>query len=171
MHLVPKKKLALLLTWLLLLGFVLLPILPVTLPFSGQVFIRGLYKMLCHQIEDRCFHWQGIAFAVCHRCMGLYLGWWLGMNVYPLIQKQASFFENHSRLVLFVTVSPMLVDWLLGVLQLGGSPWQGQFGTGLVAGLGMSYFVTKGIYSLFFEILEINPRLLFIKPNKDHATK
>jgi Predicted membrane protein (DUF2085) len=43
----------------------------------GVVYLTG--SLVCHQRDERSFHREAIAFPVCARCTGLYLGAPLGM--------------------------------------------------------------------------------------------
>ncbi len=40
--------------------------------FSGIVYLSA--SRVCHQRPERSFHWDGVAWPVCARCSGLYLG-------------------------------------------------------------------------------------------------
>ena len=54
--------------WLALL--VTAPALPV--PLAGLLYAAG--SLICHQIPERSFHYQGFQLPVCARCLGLYAG-------------------------------------------------------------------------------------------------
>jgi uncharacterized membrane protein len=45
---------------------------------TAAAFIYLFFSFICHQIPERSFLISGYAFAVCHRCSGIYLGMFLG---------------------------------------------------------------------------------------------
>ena len=54
--------------WVVLLAAA--PVLPV--PLAGLLYAAG--SLICHQIPERSFHYQGFQLPVCARCLGLYAG-------------------------------------------------------------------------------------------------
>ena len=114
--------------WLLLaacvcwLGFVFAP------PFvSDPDLLRWLLHPGCHQIPGRSFHLLGEPIAVCHRCTGLYVGFTLGVLLWPWIPGLATKLTTNPRWVGLFFV-PLLVDWAVTV----NTP-ASRFATGVVA--------------------------------------
>src|SRR5262245_59186301 len=50
--------------------------------FSAMAIYRSL-SGICHQLPARSFHLHGFPLAVCSRCTGVYVGFALGLMVYP----------------------------------------------------------------------------------------
>lgn len=93
-------------------------------PATG--FSYFFFAQICHQLPARSFAWMGYAFPVCHRCMGLYSGFFLGLVLTP---KLSSFSDwligNPRRTVLFFL--PLCLD------LLSANTAATRFGTGLTA--------------------------------------
>ena len=118
--------------WALMLGCVAWLALVVAPPLlvaadSGYAALpHWLLHAVCHQIPERSFHWHGVPLAACHRCTGLYLGFALGVALWPHVRGAAAWLSAHPRWVAAFFV-PLLVDVLLGNTPLS------RFATGMVA--------------------------------------
>ena len=88
---------------------------------------RWLLHPVCHQIPERSFHLFGEPLAACHRCTGLYIGFTLGVLVWPRLPALAARLQANPRWVA-VFFLPLLVDGAV-VLNTPAS----RFATGLVA--------------------------------------
>jgi uncharacterized membrane protein len=110
-------------------------------------FIYLAYSRICHQINERSFHIEGHPFAVCARCFGIYVGYVLGLMIYPLV-RPVDETETPARGWLLVAVAPVAID-------LAGD-WAGLFDntllsralTGIVAGAAGAFFTLPGFVSL-----------------------
>jgi uncharacterized membrane protein len=71
------------------------------------------YHPVCHQLSERSFFLLGYPLAVCHRCFGLYVGFWLGVLLLPLTRGLSARIEARPRVALVFAV-PMLADALWG---------------------------------------------------------
>jgi uncharacterized membrane protein len=76
--------------------------------------LKLLYRPGCHQLADRCFDLGYGPFAVCARCVGLYLGGTLGLLACTLAPRLPR--PRVGWLVVFLV--PTVLDWLLGVAGL-----------------------------------------------------
>lgn len=85
-----------------------------------------LLHTVCHQNPERSFHWSGAPLAACHRCTGLYVGFTLGVALWPHLGGAAARLGANPRWVAAFFV-PLLVDVLVGNTPLS------RFATGLVA--------------------------------------
>ena len=128
---------ALVSAWLLLIVFPCL--LPGTPLASGAVYY--FFSQVCHQIPDRSFHWAGSQMAVCHRCLGVYLGFWLGALLWPWLGHPRRWLLDRPRLLL----APATV-LLLNVLT-PNSPID-RVSTGLLAGFPVALFLWIGFEQL-----------------------
>lgn len=98
--------------------------------------LYALYHSVCHQMDWRSFHLWGEPLAVCHRCFGLYLGFTLGLAVWPALGRPAAWLLARPRRVLLFFV-PMLVDVVLWTTNTAAS----QFLTGAVAAFPVALLV------------------------------
>lgn len=102
--------------------------------------IYQAFHALCHQLPERSFHLEGQPLAVCHRCSGIYLGFWLGLVLWPKSQRWRPWLLEHPRWIL-AGFGPTLVDFLL----FGFNSPISRFSTGLVAGLPLALLAGAGL--------------------------
>ena len=100
------------------------------------------FSQVCHQIPERSFHWAGSQVAVCHRCLGIYLGFWLGVLCWPGLGRLGRLLLDRPRLVL-VPTALLLLNTLTQ-----NSPFD-RVVTGLLAGFPVALFVWIGFEQLF----------------------
>lgn len=118
--------------WALLLGCVgwlTLVASPPLLAWAGtglEALPRWLLHPVCHQIPERSFHWLGAPLAACHRCAGLYVGFALGVALWPHLRGMAARLSANPRWIA-AFFAPLLVDVLVGNTPMS------RFTTGLVA--------------------------------------
>lgn len=118
--------------WALLLGCVgwlALVASPPLLALAGTGFAalpHWLLHPVCHQIPERSFHWLGVPLAACHRCTGLYVGFTLGVALWPHLRGMAARLSANPRWTAAFFV-PLLIDVLAGNTPMS------RFATGLVA--------------------------------------
>ena len=115
--------------WCLFLGCIGWLALVFAPPFAapyGEV-VRWLLNAVCHQIPSRSFHLFGEPLAACHRCTGLYMGFALGVLVWPWLPMLAARLAAKPRWV-GVFLLPLAIDWAI-VVNTPAS----RFVTGLVA--------------------------------------
>ncbi len=91
--------------------------------WSGMTFF--LFTPVCHQIPDRSFFLWGHQLAVCHRCSGIYFGFWLGLLLLPLWGKATEWLVRRPRLMVWFLL-PMLLD-----VVVPNAAWD-RFATGFV---------------------------------------
>jgi uncharacterized membrane protein len=105
--------------WLLLSAvalWVLLVLAPSWLHFAGwlngEFAVRSMFKSVCHQIPERSFSLLGTPVAVCARCLGLYLGFLIGVIILPRADRLSGLLQARPRLMLLFLV-PMACDLLI----------------------------------------------------------
>lgn len=109
--------------------------------------LYAVFAPVCHQIPERCFTFHGHPLAVCVRCLGVYAGFAAGLGLYPLVR-------GFSRLTLpparpfVLSVLPLAIDGLGGLLGLWASPAGVRFATGLVWGVLLPFFFVPGLSDL-----------------------
>lgn len=128
--------------WLLLGAvalWVLLVLAPPMLHLAGwlnaESAVRSTFKSVCHQIPERSFSLLGTPVAVCARCLGLYLGFLVGVILLPRAERLSALLLARPRLML-VFCLPMACDLLLWENTLGS-----RFLTGLAAAFPVALFV------------------------------
>ena len=85
----------------------------ITSSFTTESY--NLYSRICHQFDSHSIHIFGYKLAVCARCSCIYFGFFFGVLLAPfgLLKK---YFSDRTWLV--ISVIPMLLDVLLGILGL-----------------------------------------------------
>jgi uncharacterized membrane protein len=138
---------------------------PVALANGHVSLAQGIYKAfspLCHQMPERSFHLAGHAFAVCSRCTGLYAGVAAGFVFYPLVRSLKRT-DSPARGWLFLSVVPILIDWLLGVTGIWNNTHVSRFLTGAVLGATAAFFIVPGL----MDVLQVDWRRFFAKSGRD----
>jgi len=115
---------------------------------KASAFFYVSFSFFCHQIQERSFSLCGHALAVCHRCSGIYLGFFLGSFV------DAGFllrFLRSRRISVLAATIPMLFDIVFS--QTGFWPGAGmiRFLTGLLFGILISPLLVRGLTELLSE--------------------
>jgi uncharacterized membrane protein len=92
-------------------------------------FLYAIFDPVCHQIAQRSFHLWGEPLAVCHRCAGLYLGFALGVMIWPAFPTTAARLLAKPRAILLFSI-PLATD---AVLFAGVNTAASRFTSGIVA--------------------------------------
>ena len=92
------------------------------------------FHQVCHQLPDRSFFWFGHPLAVCHRCLGLYLGFWVGLLLYPYVHTLRDHLKQRPRIILIFLLPAVLDSVTLN------NPWS-RWTTGLLATFPVALFV------------------------------
>jgi uncharacterized membrane protein len=110
---------------------VTLPVLAPVLAAQGAAVagavIHAAFAAVCHQLPERSFVLAGEQVAVCHRCLGLYAGGFLGLVLLPWLPALRHWLLERPRRLAWFTV-PLLVDVVLPF-----DAWWSRSGTGLLA--------------------------------------
>ena len=72
------------------------------------------FSSVCHQLADRSYHIDGTQVAVCHRCLGAYVGLLIGVLLFLLWGSWPT--RLRPLTVLMVGALPGVVDWSGDVL-------------------------------------------------------
>lgn len=116
-------------------------------PIASAV-IYQVFSPFCHQMPSRSFQFEGIPFAVCARCTGVYLGILIGLLVYPFVRR----IEDQrmpNRLVLIGGFAPLVLDGLAGVTRIYASSISIRAATGVIAGAVIAWFILPGFVAVF----------------------
>jgi uncharacterized membrane protein len=113
---------------------------------AGVPLVAGLlylsYSPICHQNPERSFTLLGHAWAVCHRCSGIYIGFLAGMFV-PT--GAASILLRHRRAATLAAVAVILADFVSGSGGIAANTPGSRFASGLVFGAVSAVLVYRGI--------------------------
>jgi len=123
-------------------------VLAVLPPFVGPGFRHALmqgFDLTCHQIPDRSFQIGGISFALCHRCTSVVAGLVIGSLAVGLFRKLDGHFGRHLRLILLLSILPMLVDWGIDVLGVWTNTPFSRVAAGLVFGVVAGYAFARAL--------------------------
>lgn len=120
-----------------------------------------LFSPICHQIPERSFAVAGLAFAVCHRCTGIYIGLFAG-SLLPgfLIDR----FARSRRPYLIAASLPLLFDALAPFLGLWTNTSASRSLTGLLFGMAVAALTVHGVTEFLTEAAE-RRRGGFTRPN------
>jgi len=114
------------------------------------LWLYFFYHPICHQLPGRSFFLWGFPLAVCQRCFGLYLGFWLGVLLLPVTRAFSTWIAARPRIAL-AFMAPMLID-----VAWGGSALT-RFATGLLAAFPFSSLVWLALKQ-FKETISLSQR-------------
>lgn len=142
--------LALLVVALVLLASVL--IAPLATARGNVTLATVIYKSfnaICHQMPERSFYLHSHPLAVCARCWGVYIGFAVGVVVYPLVRSLKRR-DAPSRGWLFAAAVPVTLDFLLGVLGIWANTHTSRALTGALLGGASVFYVLPGLIDLAY---------------------
>ncbi|MGB7294934.1 MAG: DUF2085 domain-containing protein [Candidatus Aminicenantales bacterium] len=147
----PKTQKTILLTFVLTLivfsifsgGIILAPYLRSS-SSAWASLVYDLYTPFCHQLPERSMTCFGQPLAVCSRCLGIYLGIFLGLILYPFIRgwQRASVPE---RKVFFLLSVPIALDTAANFSGLWQSHDAVRLLTGLLWGALLPFYFIAGV--------------------------
>jgi len=110
---------------------------------AGETIYAGFHR-ICHQLDGRSLHVNGLPLAACARCSAIYLAFLAGMVLYPFF-RPLSVACSPSRTTLVLALIPMLIDVGLAFLVISESTLITRLVTGTWFGL-MLPFVVLPVY-------------------------
>lgn len=111
--------------------------------WPGSSLIYLFFHQICHQLPERSFSLFGHPLAVCHRCLGIYLGFAAGLLLVGVRLRLWKALERQPRLLMLFWI-PMAVD-----VFLLPNVWWSRFLTGWLAAFPVAYFVQRAAEQLF----------------------
>lgn len=102
------------------------------------------FSYICHQINSRSFHYHEFPFAVCARCFGVYLGFFLGLIVYPIFRNIENT-EPFPRFWLFLAMIPPGIDFSLGFFGIWENTHVSRLITGAILGFACAIFIVPAL--------------------------
>lgn len=116
--------------------------------------LRAIGYAVCHQIPARSFHVHDQQVPLCVRCMGMYLGAFLGILFQVLQGKQASYPPRKVILIMAAFVLAFIVDGANSYIHffpiLGGL-YQPSNTLRLVTGMGMGLAISAALVPAFHQ--------------------
>lgn len=106
------------------------------------------FSPVCHQMPDRSFAILGFPLAVCHRCLGIYLGLLAG-SLIPIPWMHRS--PATRRLWLLWAMAPIALDALLPWCGLWVNTGVSRFVTGLCFGIPAASLLVHALAEFFHE--------------------
>jgi len=119
--------------------------------------VRALYHLVCHQLPERSIWLGSHPIAVCARCFGIYLGYLLGLIVYPWTGRFAKQ-ESPGRIWLVLSMIPIGADFAGGYLGLFENSAGSRIATGLIAGFACVFYTMPGLVATAITLLRKSGR-------------
>jgi len=104
--------------------------------------LYALFSGICHQSPERVFKIFGRPFAVCHRCTGIYWGFFLG--ALPQLRRPFPSPEIRRAWIL-ASLVPLAFDALAPYCGMWANTLWSRFLTGLLFGFGASVLLRQGL--------------------------
>lgn len=122
--------------------------------YLWAIMARQCFAPLCHQLTERSFYLWHQPLAVCARCSGIYAGLVVGLLIYPLwpLWRNLADEQIPQRIWLLVALAPTTIDFLLGWTGLWANTHYSRAFTGLLAGIGLAYFLLPALVSVFQDL-------------------
>ena len=114
-------------------------------------YLYACFSPLCHQVPGRSFELFGFPLAVCARCLGIYVGFFGGMVLYPIRREFAGVRLPRTAFLLAVS-APIVFDTAANLLGLWGTPNLVRFFLGFLLGLILPFYFLTGLGELAFEV-------------------
>lgn len=139
----------------------LLAVAPAVLPDGPAALVRLAFAPLCHQIPDRSPHLHGEAFALCHRCWGILVGFVAGIGVAPvappgLVRR----LDARGLPALALAGVPTALDWLAGATGVWANTPVSRMATGVLFGLVAGLLVGSALQRPAASVSSLHPTLL-----------
>ena len=130
------------------LAIVVLVLMP---PFVGpgvrRVIMDG-FAAICHQLPGRSAHVNGISLAVCHRCLGIYLGMLTAAPIAHVLHRWIKNRQEWAPSILLASLVPLSIDWAVDAVGIVDNVPLSRAITGWIFGLVAGYFLITAIDDL-----------------------
>jgi uncharacterized membrane protein len=104
-----------------------------------------LFSGICHQIPERSFALFGYPLPVCHRCLGIYAGLFLGCFV---VLRGIHRHRSARRYLVLGSMIALAMDAMAPRAGLWNNSALSRFSTGLLFGIVASLLVVRGLEEL-----------------------
>lgn len=116
--------------------------------WAAAPWLYAFFGPICHQLPERSFAAFGEALAVCHRCSGLYGGFFLGLLAWPFLPAAGRRLLAAPRWIVAFAL-PLLLD----VAWPGNLP-PIRFATGLLAAFPVALLALAALEQIFRPVQE-----------------
>lgn len=124
---------------------VVLATLPPLVNPVWRALLMQAFSGVCHQIAERSPAIGDIPLAVCHRCYGIYGGLAIAPLLYLGIATRSAFLSRYAVIILFGSLMPAAIDWLLGVIGLWHNSPASRLLTGALFGIVAGLYVVRAL--------------------------
>lgn len=120
--------------------------LPEKFSLIGNMYYY-LFRFTCHQFPQRCYWLFDYQLPVCVRCLGVYIGAFIGVLIMPLLMniKTSKFPSKWWLLLCFV---PIGIDGICSTIHLYASPHWLRLITGILCGSIAMLYIIPGLNEL-----------------------
>ncbi len=119
--------------------------LPPFLEAPAREIVFALFGPVCHQIPARSPSIDGVSFAVCHRCYGIYWGVLGAFLAFFVLYRATPTLRKHPLLFLIAALTPLGIDWGLNFLGWWHNTPPSRMLTGGMFGVALGFLLAKGI--------------------------
>ncbi len=116
-----------------------------------SAFLYLFFSPVCHQMPQRSFALQGMSWAVCHRCAGIYFGLFAG-SLLPFRWWISSLSIERRRIWVLVATIPLLLDVTVPYVGLWTNTAQSRLITGLIFGIMLMTLLLPGAADFLREV-------------------
>lgn len=109
---------------------------------SSFVIYRS-FSAVCHQMPERSFHLHGFPLGVCSRCTGIYVGFIIGLTLYPFARSLRRTALPERRWLILAAL-PALIDFGGGVIGLFNNTFFSRAATGGLLGAVAAFYILPG---------------------------
>jgi len=113
----------------------------------------SIFAHICHQQDERCFHFRSAPMPLCSRCLGFYLSFFLALALGAVLESPYRLLARETPLVIFGTFIllqiPLMADGMLQYHTRYRSNNGRRFFTGTLSGTGSALFLLWWILLLF----------------------
>ena len=113
--------------------------------FKMVGLIYSVFSPICHQIPSRCFVLFGYPMAVCSRCLGIYLGFFIGTLLFPFVQGFTKISVPKTKVFVLVTL-PIAIDTAGNFFSFWMTPGWFRLALGIAWGLILPFFFISGVW-------------------------
>ncbi len=114
--------------------------------FTTSAIIYQSLSAVCHQNPERSFHFCNLPLGVCSRCTGIYLGFVIGLMLYPVLRDLSD--ETFPRRKWLILSSiPMLFDVGGELAGFRMSTFLSRAATGFLFGVAVAFYILPGFIS------------------------
>jgi uncharacterized membrane protein len=115
---------------------------------SAAAAIYFFFSRICHQMPARSFVVLGYSIAVCHRCSGIYLGFFIGAFIdIPWIHRSPKTRRDWTLAAILLLASDALIPYL----GLWTNTYLSRFATGWFFGIVAASLFVRGLAELLVE--------------------